>query len=548
MRPLHRLRGRPVVLLLTAAFALRGLLLVLALPIGDPLDEPFHLGYVEFVAATGRIPGEWESSMPVESRRLLETLPRSTSFGGPHLWWSAFRAMPRERQRELRREAFAHLPGERIRFLGTNYETQQPPLFYLLAALPLSALSWAPTNLYLLAGRLLALAFATAAVPLAYRVFRRLFAKPAALAATLAFVAFPGLGTFTGRLTNDALAFPLVVALLALFADAARGRLTRRGSVALALLLAAACWTKLYALLFLPVAPAAALLAPRARRGRSLRLALAGSAAAALAILPWSAHQRGATGDWLGLTFTKGATRAGVGLASELAAVPGVLRPEMFAYGWKTYVYPGTWASIGAPTPALWLCGLALLALWALPQLSPGRRSARRRAGWLAAALAVAAFGVGQLAYAASNAAVAAGPTLLGGEGWYFLVLLPAVLAAGAAFGRPVRPALFAAAAALFVAADWIATFGVLPATYGGWIERSGALAPFAAYRFVLASPGTALDVLSRVGLVEVPVAGLALLALAWLAALGGAAALVLSPPRRLRDAAPLALSGRTRS
>ncbi len=556
----RRPRGRTVVLLLTAAFALRGLFLILSLPLGDPLDEPFHLGYVEFVAATGRVPGEWESSMPVESRRLLATLPRSTSFGGPHLWWSAYRAMSPESRRALRRAAFAHLPGERVRFLGPNYETQQPPLFYLLAALPLRLLRGAPTNLYLLAGRLLALAAATAAVPLAYRFFRRLLAKPAALAATLAFVAFPGLGTFTGRLTNDDLAFPLVVALSGLFVDAARGRFARRwgrpASAALALLLAAACWTKLYALLFLPVAPTAAILLaprsrrdqniprsrrdqniPRSRRVRGFRRALVGAAAGALAIVPWGLHQHAETGDWFGLTFTKGATRAGAGLARHLAVLPSVLRPEMLAYAWKTWIYPGTWASIGAPAPALWIVGAALAALWLLPQLARAPRSAGRRRGWLGAALAVGAFAVGQLSYAASNAAVAKGPTMVGGEGWYFLILLPVVLAAGVALGKPVPPRLFVPAAALFLVADWITTLGVLPATYGGWIEKSGALAPFAAYRPILAAPGTALDVLASVGLLDLPVALLALLVLAWLAALAAAAALIFRPAPRAGDA-----------
>ncbi len=44
---------RPPVRLLTAAFLLRGVFFALALPYGDPLDEPFHLGYASFVAPAG---------------------------------------------------------------------------------------------------------------------------------------------------------------------------------------------------------------------------------------------------------------------------------------------------------------------------------------------------------------------------------------------------------------------------------------------------------------------------------------------------------------
>jgi ABC-type multidrug transport system fused ATPase/permease subunit len=499
-------RGRRIVLILTAAFFARGLLLILALPIGDPLDEMFHSGYAEYVEARGKVPKEASEAMPVEGMRITSTLPRSTSFGGPRLSFKEYMAMPRDWQRELRRKAFTRLPEERGVFLGQNYESQQPPLMYLLGAVALRG-PGARIDIRLFVLRLIAIAFAAAAVPLSYLFFRRLFPKYAALGATLAFVAFPGPGTFTSRFTNDALALPLAAGMLVLLADIARGRLTRRKSIALVAILALGSWTKLYFLVFFAAAPLAALLCPVDRRARTLRRALAATVLGFVLIVPWLVRQHSDTGDWLGLTETKAATRAGIGLMPRIAAIPHLLQPAFFSSVWRTFVYPGTWSAMGAPPSARWLALLGLILIFLLPQFRAAPRSARRARTWAGAALALVFFLLAQLAHLTTFAAVG---MFAGGEGWYALILLPIVLAAAAAFGRSVPAWLFVAASALFVAADGICTWG-LASVYAGGAKLG---------RF---------EVFSRVGLLDPSAAFLAAIAVAWLLAISLAAVLILS-------------------
>ncbi len=484
------------------------MLLILALPIGDPLDELFHSGYAEYVAARGKIPKEASEAMPVEGMRITATLPRSTGWGGPRLSFKDYMAMPRDRQRELRRKAFTPIAGERGVFWGQNYESQQPPLMYLLGALALRGLG-AQIDIRLFVLRLIAIAFAAFAVPLSYLFFRRLFPKFAALGATLAFVVFPGPGTFTSRFTNDALAFPLAVGMLILLADIARGRLTGRKSIALVAILALGGWTKLYFLVFLPAAPLAALLCPVDRRARTLRRALAASVLAFALIAPWLVRQHRDTGDWLGLAETKAATRAGIGLMPRIVAVPRLLRPAFFSNFWRTFVYPGTWSAMGAPTSASRLALLGLILILVLPQFRAGPRSRRRARTWAGAAAALVFFLLAQIGHLTTFAAVGMSA---GSEGWYSLILLPVMLAAGAAFGRTVPAWFFVAASALFVAAEGICTFDLLPSVYAGGVANLG--------RF---------EVFSRVGLLDPSAAVLAAIAVGWLLAVGLAAVLILS-------------------
>ncbi|HYR45728.1 MAG TPA: hypothetical protein VER78_01890, partial [Thermoanaerobaculia bacterium] len=182
------------VFLLTSAFFLRGVFLALALPYGDPLDEPFHYGYASYLATTCLVPRAGVASMPADALRPMARLPRSTSFGGPHPSWKDFASeTPRERAAD-REEAFAFRPGERAAFVTANYETQQPPLAYLPAAGILRLFPRAALDRRLALLRLFSALAAASAVPLVWLFFRRLLARSAALAATAAFVAFPGVG------------------------------------------------------------------------------------------------------------------------------------------------------------------------------------------------------------------------------------------------------------------------------------------------------------------------------------------------------------------
>lgn len=513
---------RAALRLLTAAFVLRGVFFALALPYGDPMDEPFHLGYASFVAQTGRAPGADERSVSAEILRAIVVLPRSTSYPGQRVTWREWASLTDSERSERRREAFAWQEADRNAFLSPNYEAQQAPLAYFAVGPVLAVLADTPLSNRLLALRLLAVLVSACAVPLADRFFRRILPRRPALAATAAYVAFPGLGTFVGRFTNDALAMPLIAAVLGILADLARGRLSRVRAAGLAVLLAATCWTKLYGLLLLPAAPLAALLFGRARRAGIAGRAAAAALVAFLAFVPWLVRQRADTGDWWGLNSTKEALRLGVGLGQRLESLSDIATIRFAVVFGRTFLWPGTGSAAGAPA-ALAVVLSAVLLLLALPGRG-GPASAGHTAAGRAGTVALALFLAGYVAYASTLAAIGHArvrAAVAGPDGWYLLVLLPAILTFGCARGRRPPARLFGLAALLFLAADWWLTMGILPAVYAGLTDWNGANAPFSAYGPLLASPWRALAAFTTVGLGGVGAATLAALLMLWLLAFG---------------------------
>jgi hypothetical protein len=503
-RRLSRVQASVALGLMTAAFFLRGVFLSLALPYGDPLDEPFHYGYAAYLAETGRIPRAGTPSMPAEALRPLAWLPRSTALPGSHLSWKEFAVLSEREKAQRRREAFRYVAAERQTFVSPNYESQQPPVFYWLAARLLAAAERAPLDRRLVLLRVAGSAAACLTVPLVYLFFRQLLPRSAALAGTLAFVAFPGLGVFVGRFTNDTLELPIIAALLVLIADVSRGRLSWRRAGALGALFGLGCWTKLYVLLLLPAAPLAALFASRRIRSAAIAKSVAASSMGLVLLLPWMFRQHSDTGDWLGLNASKQAVQSGVSLLERVWALGRLLTPRFWIVFGRTFLWPGTWSAMGAPAilSILLAATLALVALkpqWRATPVSPSRRRA-----WRGAGVAATLFLAGQLLYAGTYSAIgklrghapSAGP-----DGWYLLVLFPVILTAGCAFGREVRALSFLLAAAVFLLSEWCLTLGVLPAVYGGWSQPNGANAPVAVYAALLASPGSALRVFGDVGL-----------------------------------------------
>jgi hypothetical protein len=534
----HRTGGTPLLLLITGAFLCRGVFLALTLPGGDPLDETFHFAYAHFLAETGHVPKPREPSIAAEFLRPSLLLPASKPMTGRRISWKEYSDVPEETRRELRREAYEYRPAERRLWLDPNYETQQPPVFYLLASAPLKLLPDARFSTRLLVLRLFSTGLAAMAVPLAFLLFRYLVSRRAALAATAAFVAFPGIGSFVGRFTNDALALPIALALLFFFAEAGRGRLSRSQTAWLAALLAAGCWTKLYFLLLLPVAPLATLVLRRGRRAGAWRRALFASASAFLLFVPWMFHQRRTTGDWLGLFSSSQATALKIGVFDRLRTIPDILTARFAIVFGRTFLWPGTWSASGAPAALAVLLTLTLLFLLLAPNLSGSPRSRLRQRIWWTGGIAVAVFLLGSLAQASTYASVgrlrghapSAGP-----DGWYLLILFPILLCAGCALGRGVGRGPFLVASVVFLAGEWCLTFGVLPGVYGGRTAFNGANAPFSVYGMYLWRPDEVLRVYSRVGLAGAPVFVLAAVVGLWLLTLASALVLLQAGSRRVR-------------
>jgi hypothetical protein len=502
--------GRSVALL-TLAFALRIAFLDLALPYGDPLDEPFHLAYASYLSQTGRLPKACEASVAADVLRPLSGMPRSAAYGPPWFGWGDFARLAPEQRQRLRDDAYRFDAVERAGLVSPNYETQQPPLFYLLAAALLRRLPRTPLDRQLLSLRLFAAACAACAVPLWYRFLRKLLPKPAALTAVAACVALPGVASLVGRFTNDALALPIGASLLFLLVDVARGRLDRTRTFLLGLTLAAGCWTKLYFLPLLPAPMLASACAPSARRGVTFRRAAAAAALAFLLFLPWIARQHRDTGDWLGLTPSKRAVERGIGIVQRMAEIPGALRWRYGIVFGRTFLWPGTDTAMGAPPAAALALTIALAALLLAPAISRSLPAKRTRRGGAAAALAVVLFLASEVFYTATFAAVSrahGGTPVQLGFGWYAAILTPAVLAMGCVWGRAAPRWIWLALVALGVVVGWWLDLGVLPAAYSGRTAFNASNAPLAAYGRLFLGPAAAMKIYDTAGLAE-PGAGL---------------------------------------
>jgi len=484
-------------------FLSRGIVLSLALPYGDPLDEPFHYSYASYLWQTGRPPGSRTLSMPAEVARPFDVFPWYVSFGQRPITWRGVTELSSTDNQSRRQRAFSYRAPDRSTFVAANYESQQPPLGYLLTGWPLLLLSTASLSTRLLALRLAAAVAATAALAPVLALCRRVLPEQAARGALLAIACFPGLGMFLGRYTNDAVAFAFVALILNEML-----RLRDDGSpwwnaCGLGVLIAAGVWVKLYVLVLIPLLPLAGLLAePKARR-TVFRRAVGAGVLALLLAAPWFAHQLRDSGDLTGMTETKAAAASGVGLPAAVRAIPSVLTKPFVVAFWRSFLWPGTWSAIGAVKPArrLLLVGFLLVLAGTLRgiRLDDGQR---RRA--LLMACAVMFFLAGQALHAgmfkAAADATGTGP-LAGGEGWYLLVLLPAVVLSLGSCGRFPVPRVLRATAAVFVAANLLLILGVLPLIYLDDAAPIAQSAGLRAYGHVIGSFPAAFRVLGAVGL-----------------------------------------------
>lgn len=499
------------------------------LPFGDPLDEPFHYAYASFMAAAGRPPAGQEPSVAGEVIRASAAMPQPESTGTPTTTFRRFLDLPATEQARRRQQAFASSPVERTAWAYPNYEAQQPPLAYAVVCPFLRLFARAPIDWRLLALRLFGVLIASAAVPIVFALLSRFVETQTALAATAAYAAFPGVGMFVGRFTNDQLALPIAAALLWLLVEIAERGLSAAKAAALAGLLTAGLWTKLYFLAFLPVFPLAARLSPASVRTRTFVRVGGATLAAALLFLPWALRQRARTGDWLGLTETVRARELGVTAAERLREFPGILRPDHFVVLGRTFVWPGTGSWIGAPFPVSLLLAGTFVLLIVSARRPPSRRA---RPGLAAFGLVLVSFAAAQAAHAATFAAVARkahSPPGAGYEGWYALVLAPVLLVTGEAFGRQRRTG-FVVLAAGGLLADVFLLFGLLPACYALEFRRHATPWFLPCLRFVV-HPSRALDVLNAVSLARPGPGWLAAVSIAWLASLSAAIALLVRRP-----------------
>lgn len=444
---------------------------VAATPVGEGMDVDGHLAYVVFLVREGRPPLTGEPSVPADVAGLREhCLASDYVCPGSYRRWAGLSSA----ERDAERRAWL-TPKPDAPYVSENYEAQHPPLYYLVLS-PLARLARRlPYDRQLFWYGATSAVFAASAVPALWLLFRRRFGAGPSLALVTAVAWFPNLMPFLGRLTNDALAFPLVCWFLAVVD---RPRLARRDVVAGAVLLVAGLLTKSY---FLTLVPAfLALCFFRGGEGRtSPRMLVLGAAVLAAGAVPLLAANYATTG--LAIPVLEARLTAGEPLwrkVSGLFMVDWVLFLALMARG---LFWSGYWSWV-APGPWYYLPLLAPAAL-----LLPWPRATAHGAGgawWRAAAsdawVHLLGWGVFLLAMwwhaglLALDASVRHRAQFLGGEGWYLNVLVASTativaVAVRERYGvKPLGSILLAAAGASIA---WnLAARATLYAFWGGGV------------------------------------------------------------------------------
>lgn len=392
---------RPSTLLLVVwlAFLARGVFYCVEQPLWEGFDEWAHFAYIQHVAELRALPSRTDP-VSEELRQSLETAPLSPSAAriGPYtITFDDYWQLPPERR--IRR-------ASQTGILARQYEAQQPPLYYVLAAPVFLLADRLPLHAQVVSLRLAGMTVASSVIFLAFAASRLALPGESMSLLAAAFLAcLPGFFIDVCRVGNDSLAIALTSAAI-LFALQAR---PLKLGVALGLDLL----TKSYALALLPLIAIALW-----RKG--LRWCL-GAYAAALAIGGWwYARMWTATGTLSGEQLDAAASK--FTLARKLAALLHVHWGTVLDIAVFSHIWMGGWSFL---TLRRWMyrgCeAIAVIAAIGLGMYFYKHRSRARAAILLAAAFALMCC---VLAYFALVAFLTQGANTA--NGWYlYPVIVP---------------------------------------------------------------------------------------------------------------------------
>jgi len=464
---------------------------VAATPLGEGMDVDGHLAYVVFMVREGRWPTPGELSMPADVAALrAHCLASDYVCPGSYQRWALLSPSARQTERAWL------LPQEHAAYVGVNYEAQHPPLYYALASLVDRPIRRLPYDRQLFCLSVLSVAMAATALPALWLVFRRRLGANVALGLLLAVAWFPNLMPFLGRVTNDALAFPIVCWFLA----AVDRPVMRRGNlVAGALLLIVGLLVKSYVLVLVPVYLIACLVKGEGRRLDWKAFAV-GLALLSAGLVPLVAFNLATTG--LPMPLYEAQLTAGEPFSRKLLGlfqVRWVLFLTLMARG---SFWSGYWSWV-APGPWYYLPMAAPLLLF-VPRRPPTDDAPG--AAWWRAVLSDAWVHLASLVFfllamwwhaglLALDAQVRGRSQFLGGEGWYLNVLIGCTavvlgVAARARYGDRMLCRLTKRCAVLMIAWNLVARL-TLCAFWGGSVRLWSGLR-FASLADVLAALTTA--------------------------------------------------------
>jgi 4-amino-4-deoxy-L-arabinose transferase-like glycosyltransferase len=347
------------VLLAVMLFISRGFLNLLVVPMWEGFDEPFHYAYLQYIAEHGELP---PLNAPSVSQEILESLQLHPT---TH-WLSALTPI------RLRQSLISIERSSRFQLTDlNNYETQHPPLYYLLCVpvyllgrdLPLIE------RVFLI--RVFSLLLAALSLPLGYLLARRIFKSGYAVLVPAFMALFPNYYVFVGRVTNDAFAvvlFPLLILV--------SGKLQEKSSatvelLSLGCLLGLGLLTKAYFLSAVPVLLLIVLL----RRLRGESTSKVWGFEMFLLLLPpallagWWYWKYLAYGTFSGLSRT--GTISSLPLSAWIKALPHLRLGQSGKAIFQLHLWAGNW-SVRGVSESLYqlfgvvyaLCGLGIIRLY----------------------------------------------------------------------------------------------------------------------------------------------------------------------------------------
>jgi 4-amino-4-deoxy-L-arabinose transferase-like glycosyltransferase len=346
-------------------------------PAWEGYDEPYHFAALQHIASgQGLVHTDTPISLEVQKSLHLLPIPWELQFQSiprPLITHEDFWNLPAD-DRERRINAVRALDPAEGKRLGTepilNYEGQQPPLYYWLLAVPLRWMISLPllSRLYLL--RFVNVLVASAAIPIAYWIARRvLLSETQALGVTGIIVLLPELMINVARVGNESLALVCYTALLAAAVMAVQKPLSWRAWLSVGVALGCGLLTKAYVLSAVPAVIAVAVVSIQSVQNEarqpprlvSIGIRLGAAFVVAICIAgAWYARVHAATGSWTGVTID--AAVGQVSLAGKLAAVPHVNWKSGFASILISHLWFGAWSFLRVPI-AIYLLAFAVIAI-----------------------------------------------------------------------------------------------------------------------------------------------------------------------------------------
>ena len=226
------------------------------LPLWEGVDEWAHFAVVQSAALRGELLGVRDRPIPrnIEASLRIVPLPwELRRFDAPSVTHDGYWQLP-EAERRAREAALRSIPRQWALEDGSgkfsNYEAQQPPLYYWLAAPVVWLLRGRTLVEQVAAVRWAGLLLASLIVPLVYAIGREIFDdEQAALGCAAVVAVMPGFASIAARVGNDGLAAVLFAALIWSGLRAWRGK----AAAPVAVWLGLGLLTKAY---FLTAAPA----------------------------------------------------------------------------------------------------------------------------------------------------------------------------------------------------------------------------------------------------------------------------------------------------